>query len=117
MAKHFFTLFLTLCVGCSTPATLRNTVADIDITSAKMAKIIAICIADRWESGAELLGATVPITMRETSTGYAVMWLNGTGGVGMLADVTSEVVGSRTQYRRGGVLGSSKFEASLRDCQ
>jgi hypothetical protein len=74
-----------------------------------------VCIADRWENGAEFMGATVPITMRETSNGYAVMWLNGTGGVGMLADITSETVGSRTQYRRWVVLGAAKIEASLRN--
>ncbi len=103
--------------GCSTPATLRNSTPDIELSSVRMAKDVAICITDRWENGAGSLGATVPVNMRESARGYTVLWLNGTGGAGMLADVDSAGAGSRTRYYRGGVLGAGTFESSLRDCQ
>ncbi|NEX60109.1 hypothetical protein [Noviherbaspirillum galbum] len=110
-------IFAAAISGCSTPGALRNTTPDIVANSIKSAKTVAICITDRWENGAGYLGTTVPVSMRETEKGYTVMWLNGMGGAGMLADIDNTASGSRTLYYRGGVIGSGTFEASLRECQ
>ena len=101
--------------GCSSPGALRSSGPDLNLTSNKPAKVVAPCIADGWENSGVF--GNVPISMRPTQMGYSVSWINGAGGVGMLADIGEEGTGSRTKYYRGAVLGSSGFEAAVKNCQ
>lgn len=103
-------------LGCSSPAALRKATPDLEVQSAKTANAVATCIADRWENGG-VLGQNVPVNMRPTSTGYTLNWINGMGGVGLLADVDNASGGSRTRFFTGGAIGTTPFANAVRSCQ
>lgn len=107
---------IILLTSCASPGDMRKEKADLQFTSQKSAKFIAVCIADNWENGG-LFGNTVPVNMRPTTTGYTLSWINGMGGTGLLVDVDDTQLGSKTNYFRGGVIGAGKFEEALNSCQ
>lgn len=101
--------------GCASPEEVRKRTPDFVVTSVKASKTVAVCIADKWENGAVI--GTINVNMRPTIDGYTMSLINGSGGVGLLVDVTDHNNGSETRYFTAGVIGSGRFEAAVKQCQ
>ena len=108
-------LISSLMVACTTPAGIRENPPKNKYQSKKTSQAVAICIADKWESGG-LFGSTVPITMRPTSNGYTVS-LAGAGNTMLLVDVESLASGSQSLYYKGIVWGEGSFDLIVKECQ
>lgn len=129
-----FAILVVLSACATTPADLRKRPASIELSSSRSAKIVALCIADRWEAAdwsrlsEGSLGAppTYPlsITMRPIANGYFVFVKGGTLDHS-LADVTNTANGSMTKYFYRGMERSyppamaekNGIESAIRDCQ
>jgi hypothetical protein len=106
-----------LLAGCATPSDMRSAPPSAEYRSDRPSKDVAICIADRWESSGGL-GATVPIKMRPTSTGYTVSVRNDAWGhTAMMVDVDDNGPGARTTYFKQLVLGEGAFDKIVAECQ
>lgn len=113
-AKCVAAVAVACLVGCATPNDLRQGTPDLEISSQKPAKLVAMCIADKWEHGS-ILG-TVPVSMRETPSGYMVMILCG-GNNCVLADILNGTDDrSKTKvYLRA--FGAGGYLSDARECQ
>ncbi len=60
-----------LIAGCATPIDMRKLTPELDLTSSKTAKAVALCIADRWEN-TTVMESSFPISMRPTNEGYTI---------------------------------------------
>ena len=114
---RYLILFLTivLSVACTTPAGIRENPPSIKYQSKKGSQAVAMCIADKWESGG-LFGSTVPVSMRPTPNGFTVS-LAGAGNTMLLVDVEPFAGGSQTSYFKGIVWGEGSFDLIVKECQ
>lgn len=108
-------LIIILGVACTTPVGIRENSPSIKYHSKKSSQVVAMCIADKWESGG-LFGSTVPVSMRPTSNGFAVS-LAGAGNTMLLVDIESLANGSQTFYFKGIVWGEGSFDLIVKECQ
>lgn len=114
--KYFLALMIfTFSVACTTPSGIRENPPLIKYQSKKGSQVVAICIADKWESGG-LFGSTIPVSMRPTSNGYTVS-IAGAGNTMLLVDVESFGGGSQTSYFKGIVWGEGSFDLIVKECQ
>lgn len=108
-----------LIAGCATPIDMRKLTPELDLTSSKTAKAVALCIADRWEN-TTVMESSFPISMRPTNEGYTIkatvedilqQWTR------LLADVNDGPNGSTTRYYKNGMLGVGSFDQAVKYCQ
>lgn len=100
-------------IGCASPNQLRQRPPDLELASAKDARLVATCITDRWGNySAEKI---TPVDMRSTAKGFA-MTTDSFGSLAPLIEV--EEVGSGSSTRLYQLLPiSDSFRALLHDCQ
>lgn len=105
---------MLLFLGCATPVELRKQNPDITLDSTKTAKVVAICIAGKWENGN--IGGALPVNMRLTENGYT-MYVASAGNTLMVVDVIAlENEQSKTIiYTRA--LGVERFLNYAKECQ
>lgn len=88
---------LAIVGGCAAPGDLRKKQATLAVTSAKSSKVIAGCIADRWEAGGHR-----SLTSRPTANGYALSAESDLGlfgkDTGLVIDVADTKAGSSTTF-------------------
>jgi len=105
--------------ACATPAELRKEKPTLELTSSRSAKLVAICIADRWEDAGPF-GNPLPIRMRPTSDGFTVSVISEfVGDTWYLADLSDIPNGSQTKYFRNNsmFLNLSAIENAVKECQ
>lgn len=102
-----------LSIGCVSPSQLRQRPPDLELNSAKDARLVATCITDRW--GNYSTAKITPVDMRSTAKGFA-MTTDSFGSLAPLIEV--EEVGSGSSTRLYQLLPvSDGFRALLHDCQ
>ena len=97
-------------VGCATPNDLRQKAPDLQLNSAKSAKDVAMCIADKWENA----DYAIPVSMRETSTGYTLLTYH-QGNTPYMCDIKNVGSGSQTSFYY--TLIASRPGEAVKDCQ
>lgn len=116
MTRFAAVLAIFMLFGCSTPNQMREAAPAADFSSAKAAKTVALCVAQRWENSG--IGGTPSVTFRPTESGFMVAIRNeAIGSIQLLADIDDSPTGSRTRYFKGAVLGEGAFDAAVKDCQ
>lgn len=113
--KMRLVLVMTLVVaGCATPNELRQGKPELRLNSVKNAKNVAICIADKWENGGPF--GPVPLSMRETQSGYMVSVMCETNTC-MLADVASLPDNRSETVVYMNAVGASDYLNDVTGCQ
>ena len=106
-----------LVVGCATPDDLRKSKAEVEYNSTQPSRVVASCIADRWENAVNF--GALPITVRPTSKGYTVLASNtGVQEAILVSDVVDTPGGSHTLVFLGRYpLGLSRYLQGAQECQ
>lgn len=112
--KRLLTVLLAATLAaCATSNRLQERPPDLELHSAKDAKLVASCITDRW--GNYSTEKITPVDMRPTARGFA-MTTDGFGSLAPLIDVEEVGAGSSTKlYQLLPV--SDKFRTFLKECQ
>lgn len=124
MKKIIACSMLALLTGCTiNPADLRKQKPNLELTSSKTSKQVAICIADKWEN-TTAVGAlsSPPVNMRITSEGYSIIVYNPPNGFGgaapiSIADISDTPSGASSIYYRPSIIGFGRFEDAVKQCQ
>lgn len=115
LAKLILLLAVLFVAACATPNDLRQRRPDLVVDSEHAAKMVAICIADKWEHGAMM--QTLPISMRETTIGYSITMLNSNGYLFMLADISALPENRSKTVIHMNTLGTGDFLSRVQSCQ
>nr|WP_081955404.1 hypothetical protein [Pseudomonas lutea] len=106
-------LAVALLAGCSSPADLMSSPADLTVATSKSAKAYALCVFPEWQ---EHSSAAV---MSETSNGYRIV-----NGFGQQTDEVLDITNTRDGsvgklYQRvaWSQLGRSAIRDSMRKCR
>lgn len=110
-----YTALVYVLIGCTTPAGIREKPPIDQYQSSKSEKVVAMCIADKWESNG-IFGSTLPVSMRPIAKGHTVS-LSATGNTLLLVDVEDAQSGSKTSYFKGIVWGEASFDEIVKNCQ
>ena len=108
-----------LLAACASAGDVRMKGAAFEGSSAKSAKVVAGCIADRWEGA----GHRPEISARPTASGYSLMAASDLGVYGkdtsFVIDVTDTSQGSTTKFYSNIALtsGTNLVAGIARDCQ
>lgn len=117
LIKYFSVLFVILLIGgCATPAEMRTQMPVFEVQSLLPSKVVAICITDKWENSG-FLGLTVPVHMRQTTTGYMVSIRDAFNTTSLLVDIEDFGTGSKTLFYRNLSFGGADFIDSTKSCQ
>lgn len=109
------TAFLFLLItACATPADLRKQTPDAIFKSAKNAKVVSVCIGDKWAESN--LGAYLRV--RPTAFGYSLtVTYEQSGQTLLIADVLEQPDGkSETRYVENGI-GLEAKRSDVGTCQ
>lgn len=105
-----------LLVGCTTsPMDAKSKGPTLELQSSKSAKIVAVCIADKWEN----IYRVGSLNVRPTTNGYAVIQQDqfmGGKDIPFLADVEDQGTGSATTYYNNAI-SARKMDRAVIDCQ
>ena len=108
--NKLITLFLVAALSaCATPDAMRKEAPMLELTSSRSSKVVAMCIADRWENAA--FGAD-PVNFRPTSDGYTMNCCLGMA----VADVTDVLNGSKTRFFADWRFKGS-YDEMVKECQ
>ena len=109
-------LAIALFAGCTTSAVdIRAKAPSLQLQSDKSAKVIASCIAEKWES----LYPMGSLNVRPTATGYSVVQQDqvlGGKDIPFFADIDERGTGSTTKYYNNAI-SARKIDQSVMDCQ
>jgi hypothetical protein len=112
MKIKLLSISLLLVVGCSTnPNSMRSNSPDVQHSSVKSPKEIALCVADKWET-------LSVVNQREISNGYSLTAsLN--GKLHYLADIKSTGKATTTKaYKFMSMsVGTNPYFSAVSDCQ
>jgi len=109
-------LLPTLLSVCATPQDARNKGPVASFVSRKSAKEVTACVATSWESAYWI---TNPVNVRPTPEGYTLQISNGQGNTFVVLDVNDvkDAAGSKSTYYKGYVLGESRWDIAVAECQ
>jgi hypothetical protein len=112
-------IFMLALAGCASPGDLRMKMPAVEASSAKQAKTVAGCIADKWEAA----NHKPPISARPTSAGYSLTAGSDLGLYGkdtsFVIDVADGASGSTTKFYSNIALssGTELVGYIVRECQ
>jgi hypothetical protein len=121
--KLLFTLLVAIVLtGCATPSDRRSNPPDIDTSSKKSAKDVALCISEKWESTKPFMAFSSPqVNTSIRANGYSITAtdINGMGSTWTitLADVTEVNSESATKYYKMGGGGFGDYDKAVKECQ
>ena len=105
-----------LLVGCtSSPLDAKSKGPTFELQSQKSAKLVASCIAEKWEN----LYKVGTLNVRPTANGYAVIQqdqIMGGKDVPFLAEIEDRGTGSSTSYYNN-AFSARKIDQAVIDCQ
>lgn len=116
-------LIAVLLTACTTPAERRMQRPELDLTSPKPSRDVAVCIADKWENTKQFMGfSSDPVNTGMKPNGYSVsvtgsnLYRNHTTLT--LADVTDrQPSGSATKYYKAYGGGFGDYDEVVKQCQ
>ena len=122
MNRFVIALLVLIASACTTPAERRAQSPNLDLTSSKPAKDVAICIAEKWQNTRPFMTLSSPpvnTNMRVNGFSVTVTDTNRMGSTNTiaLADITETQNTSGTKYYKMAGGGFGDYDEAVKLCQ
>ena len=114
-------LLTIILTGCATPADLRSNKPDLELSSSKPSKNIAICISEAWSNTIPIMAmSSFPTNMQLRENGYSVSVvvtnMLGASWPVVIADISDEQNGSLIRYFQK-MPGYGSYKDAMTKCE
>ena len=123
MNRRIIILLITIVVAaCASPAERRNQAPNLDLSSSKSAKDVAICIAEKWENTRPFMAlSSPPVNTNIRAQGFSITVTDtnrmGSTNTIALADISEKQAASDTKYYKMAGGGFGDYDDAVKQCQ